>query len=187
MRLYNSPQVDPDYQQLLEQQFNILSVFETKEFDCGKINRLISKLEQSKKEVYNPDDRYIVVHFDTDFYWHGHGINLNNLFSVWTQLDIPLYTLIYYTNHYGIKKEIDQLCQGRDAFDQPTVIETMINPGNYRPQGYNEFDTDITKITHHALCLMAGTMRSHRGALYNHLKHLSPEQIAMTIKGKKCT
>jgi len=164
--------------------FNIIEIFETKQFDLGNENVLIEKLSATKKNEYNAQDRYVIVHFDTDFYWHGHGINLNNLFSIWKYMDIPLYTMIYYTNHHGISEEIKKLSWTDSLKDQPMVIETLINPGNYDPDPYVDFNANIDLIEKHALCMMAGADRSHRGAIFNHLKHLVPDHIAMTTKGK---
>lgn len=169
----------------LRNKFNIIDIIETKQFDSGNENVLIEKLSATKKNEYDAQDRYVIVHFDTDFYWHGHGINLNNLFSIWKYMDIPLYTMIYYTNHHGISEEIRKLSWSSSLNDQPMVIETLINPGNYDPEPYADINDHIDLIEKHALCMMAGTGRSHRGAIFNHLKHLVPEYIAMTVKGKK--
>jgi hypothetical protein len=181
--------LDPEYRKLFEKHFDIISIIETKQFDCGKLGFLIDILSQTKKDCYGPKDRYIIVHFDTDFYWHGHGINLNNLFTVWDELDIPFYTMIYYTNHFGIQNEIAGLCKNRDITDRPMVIETVINPINYSSSGYTDLDANIDCVTRHALCMMAGNKRSHRFALYNHLKHHIPNHIVASINGenKKCT
>jgi hypothetical protein len=176
-------QMDPVMHKELSGVFNIIEIFETKQFDCRNIDYLISKLAETKKTQFHPLDRYVIVHFDTDFYWHGHGVNLNNLFSVWKSLDIPLYTMIYYTNHHGISQEIKNLCWTQESKDQPMVIETLINPGNYSVDPYHDFDADVNSIEKHALCMMMGSDRSHRGAVFNHLQHLTPSHIALTIKG----
>lgn len=175
--------MDPALHNELHCVFNIIKVFETTQFDCGKIDYLIEQLTATRKSQFDPLDRYVIVHFDTDFYWHGHGVNLNNLFSVWKSLDIPLYTMIYYTNHHGISTEIKNLCQAQSLKDQPMVIETLINPGNYDINPYDNFDANINDIEMHALCMMSGSGRSHRGAVFNHLKDQSQDHIAMTIKG----
>ena len=174
--------LEADCQVLLEQHYNLIDVIGTKSFDCGKIDSLIQRLSASQKTVYEPTDRYVIVQFDTDFYWHGHGVNLNNLFTVWRDLGIPLYTMIFYTNHFGISQEIEQLCKYSHPNDRPTVIETFVNPGNYDPRGYQETDIDIDRIDTQALCMMAGSARSHRYATYNSLKDLVPATIAMTLK-----
>jgi hypothetical protein len=176
-----TPWLDKDFQKLLEQHYNLLDIIETKSFDCGKIDLLIERLLKNKKSVYEVNDRYVIVQFDTDFYWHGHGINLNNLFTVWRSLDIPLYTMLFYTNHFGIGQEIEQLCSWADSVDRPTVIETFINPGNYNPE-YTNIPVNIDAIDTHALCMMAGSQRSHRHAVYNALKELVPAKIEMTLK-----
>lgn len=174
--------LDSDYVTLLQQHYNIISIVETTEFDCGNSQYLIDLLESTKKEIYNNNDRYVIVHFDTDFYWKGHGINLNNLFAIWQELNIPLYTMIYFTNHIGISKEIEVLVKNHHPNDRPTVIESIVNRLNYNPNGYKNFETNISSIEKHALCMLAGTHRSHRLATYNQLKDLVPDFIEMTLK-----
>ena len=176
--------IDPGLEAELTGAFNIIEQFETKQFDCGNMDFLISRLKATRKETFDTLDRYVIVHFDTDFYWHGHGINLNNLFSVWKSLDLPLYTMIYYTNHHGITEEINKLCCSSHVKDRPMVIETLINLINYQPRFYENFDANIDSIDRHGLCMLAGSQRSHRGATFNHLKHLQPSHLAMTIHKK---
>jgi hypothetical protein len=175
--------LDPEYKQLLTEHYNIINVSSSASFDCGKIDNLVQTLTHTKKTQYDPKDRYVIVWFDTDFYWHGHGINLNNMFTVWRSLNIPFFTMLLYTNHFGLHKEVNELCKLNHNRDRPTVIETFINPGNYNPKGYEDYKIDLELIEKHALCMMAGSPRSHRYATYNAVKHLVPEQIEMTIRG----
>jgi len=176
------PLLDKDFKKVLEKHYNLIDIIGTKSFDCGKIESLISRLSATKKEHYASNDRYVIVQFDTDFYWHGHGINLNNLFTVWCSLNLPLYTMLFYTNHFGIGQEIDQLLSRSHPNDRPTVIETFINPGNYSSKEYNSVEVNIDSIDTHAICMMAGSRRSHRYAVYNAVKDLITTHIAMTIK-----
>lgn len=176
---------DPGYLSVLQSQFNILDVIEFKSFDID-FTGMPARLGANIKPVYHARDRFIIVHFDTDFYWHGHGINLNNMMAVWHDLGIPFFTMILYTNHIGIQQEIDRICQDQHEKDRPMVIETFLNPGNY-PADLADEDIDFNSIDTHALCLMAGSQRSHRFGVYNHLRDIGPERLAMTLKGTACT
>jgi len=173
--------IDPGQLDLLKKHFNIIDELDTLSFDQNNINVLIDVLKSSQRETYNPTDRYVIVLFDTDFFWHNHSIVVNNLLEVWRELDIPLFTLLLYTNHIGIKKQIDEYFKNRESWDRPTVIETYINVGSYNPKNYVDFDADIDSINMHAACLMGGTKRSHRYATFNTLKEFVPKQIAMVI------
>ena len=173
---------DPDFLFAIKQQYHVIDMFELAGYDKD-FDRLEKYLLSIKKHQFDSNDRIVVVHFDTDYYIHNHyGINLLNFFNVWKAVDIPLYTLLFYTNHIGIKCEIDIICQTYQFADQPTVIETFINPTNYSDATYNiEPDLDSNQIEYHGLSMM-GAPRSHRYALYNHLKHLD-NQLVLTIQG----
>lgn len=175
---------DPEYLRVLRSAYNILDIIEFKSFDLDW-SWFDRWAHQHNKVAYGTKDRFLVVHFDTDFYWHHHGININNLINRWRDLGMPLHTMLLYTNHLGIGQEIDRICAAQDPKDRPTVIETFINPGNYLDH-YPDVDLDTDAITHHALCLMAGSPRSHRYGVYNHLGDLAPHKIALTLKGTGC-
>lgn len=126
-------------------------------------------------------DRIVIVHQDSDYYLsHKYGINLNNLFEIWTECDIPVYTMLLYTNHFGISQEIEQICSERRLQDRPTVIEVPIT--EYPGASFPDPALDPSQIALHAVSMMAGSPRSHRHALYNHLRHLSPTHWAVTIR-----
>ncbi len=173
--------IDPKQLDLLKKHFNIIGGMDTLSFDCNNIDVLINLLKTTKKEHYDPTDRYIIVFLDTDFFWHNHSIILNNLLTVWEELDIPFFTLMLYTNHIGIKKQFDEYCQNRPVWDRPTVVESFVNVGTYDPENYQDIDADIESIDMHALCLMGGSSRSHRHATFNTLREFVPNQIAMVI------
>ena len=173
---------DPDFLSAIKEKYHVIDMFEIFEYEKD-FTALEKHLLSIKKETFGPNDRIIVVHFDTDYYIHNqYGINLLNFFNVWREVDIPLYTMLFYTHHIGIKSEIDIICQTHHINDQPTVIETFINPQNYQDSTYtNEPDINYEEIEYHGLSMM-GAPRSHRYALYHHLKHLD-KQLVLTIKG----
>ena len=177
--------IDPKIHQMLQARYNLLDVIESKQFD-QQPQSLVSRLKLTAKPSFDPHDRYVIVLFDTDYFWHGHGICLNNLFAVWRHLDLPFYTLLLYTNHIGIEREVNALCRDRCQPDRPTVIETFINPGNYDPDHYHWQDPALENIEHHVLCLMAGSNRSHRYATYAGLRDIDQERLVMTIRAPTC-
>jgi hypothetical protein len=176
-----SPLADFDFLSAIKQKYCVLDMFQFNEYDQD-YDRLRQHLLSIKKPQFDPADRIIVVHFDTDYYIHNqYGIHLLNFFNVWREVDIPFYTMIFYTLNIGIKKEFEIICQDFHLLDRPTLIETFINPLNYSDDTYiNEPDISSDKIEYHGLSMMSNP-RSHRYALYQHLKHLK-NQLVLTIR-----
>lgn len=167
---------------LLAKRYNILATISFLSFDYD-FDILKSQLLSLKKTEFSINDRIIVEHTDTDFYFEHCkiGINLLNFFTIVNQVDIPKFVFLFYTNHFGIKKEIEQIC--KDTDDQPSVIESFIDNLHYNPNGYKNVDLSYDKIIHQALCMMA-IKRSHRNAMYHAIKDI-PDTIlikAFTVK-----
>lgn len=179
-----SKQVDPEFLNAIKEKYNVLDLFQLLNYDfCPE--KLIERLTHVRKSKFEPNDRIIVVHFDTDYYIHNQfGIFLTNFFNIWRSLDIPFHNLLFYTNNFGIQQEINVNLKYQDPMDMPTVIETFLNPLNYNANTYNvEPEIDVDLIEYHGLSMM-NVPRSHRYALYNHLKDLS-NKLALVIKAHK--
>jgi hypothetical protein len=174
--------VDPGIRQVLTENYNIIDCLEFKQFDLD-FDWLAKWLHANQRDSFDVNDRFVIVHFDSDFYWKKNGINLNNFFEMWKYYDLPLYTIILYTNHIGIRQEVNSICKRYHSSDQPTVIETVVNAIGYQPDRYADISINANAIDMHAVCLMGGTPRSHRWATFNHLRDLSPDCIAMTLTG----
>lgn len=174
--------VDSKILNFLKQKYNIISIIEFTDFDCD-YDILEQWLEYNSKLTFRHNDRFVITHFDTDYYIENrYGITLNNFFRLWKKYNIPMYTMFFYTNHQGISAEIDNILKYNDINDRPTVFETIINRLNYPIDGHKENDTNVNSINYHGLFLAAGNQRSHRQALYNKIKHLYPNKIAASIK-----
>ena len=174
--------VDADFLSALKEKYKIVDLFVLKFYDKDS-TLLREHLQKLKKEVFESKERIIVVQFDTDYYIDERvGINLINLFNVWREVDIPLSTMIYYTNNFGVSKEIEHICRYDHLKDRPMVIETFFNPGNYDADNHpKDLDINIQSIEHHGICMLRNP-RSHKFALYNHIKHLD-DRLVMSIKG----
>jgi hypothetical protein len=169
------------YCNVLYKKYNVLGHFQFKQFDSNWI-QFESYLESIKKNVYEHHDRYIIEHQDTDYYILNdfpYGFWLYNLINVFKNLDIPLYTILLYTNHFGISKEIDRLAP--DINDRPTVIETFITNTHYS-NSYVDTPVEIDDIEIPAICMMGGTKRVHRFALFRFFeKYNLLDRIATSI------
>lgn len=177
---------DRSFLKFLSNEFNILDTIESGDvFNAsGNYSVLENWLEKNKRDSYDPNDRFVVLHFENDYYINmEYGIFVNNFIRLWQHYNIPFYTLIFYTNHIGISKEIFRALEYNDPEDRPFVFETIVNKINHPHTGYIKHDISIEDIDHHLLYLNAGTtektnaLRPHRLAFYNEIKDLYPKHL----------
>lgn len=175
---------DRSFLNFLSDEFNLLDTIESGDIKTQNYTVLENWLEKNKKDTYNANDRFIVLHFENDYYINEeYGVFVNNFIRLWKHYSIPFYTLIFYTNHIGISKEIFRALKYHDPEDMPVVFETIVNRINHPHKGYIRHDISIESIDHHLLYLNAGRtemdakFRPHRLAMYNEIKHLYPEQL----------
>ncbi len=163
------------YYEKLKSIYNIIGHLHFKEFDHD-FHILSDYLLSIANNKFGVTDRIIIEHIDTDFYMTNNnsvGINLYNLIEAFLKTDTPLYTLLIYTNHFGIKPEIIRILGDKyDDNDFPTIIESFIASPHY-PISFDNNDINNDTINKHAICMMKGTGRSHRFAFYNKLNELN--------------
>lgn len=165
----------------LSQHYTITASAVMLEFDHD-FEQFAQWLAQHRQTNYAAQEKILIVHFDTDYYLPGgYGVNLNNLFEVWTDLGVPVSAMILYTNHLGITAEVEKICCNLGVQDRPVVLETLLTKYNHAQ--VHDTQLAVDQINTHAVCLMAGSPRSHRYALYNHLQDLVPQHIILTING----
>lgn len=69
----------------------------------------------------------MILHHDTDYYPdNGVGNNIYNLFRLLARNSVPLEFVIMFTNHYGIKSEISNLCRHITNQPPPRVVYTAL-------------------------------------------------------------
>jgi hypothetical protein len=155
----------------LESKFNILLKLNDRQFDLDW-NSLIKKLNQIKLDQFLPNDRILICHMDTDYYdpLLPVGTVVNNLIRCFQSVDIPLYLLLFVTNHYGISKEFDLLLANHHPNDRPTIVETLLSDKLLQSPNKANMLLEVEKIEKAGLC-MVGMTRSHRIALFNFLKN----------------
>lgn len=164
---------------LLKQKFNILAHTTFLEFDQN-FDLLRNCFTDCFKAEFDPRDRIIIEHLDTDYYIPNCdlGINFRNLFCVAEEFNIPNFVFLIYTNHVGIQKEIDMLCP--EPLDRPTVIESFISKRHFDADTCYNVDVNVEQIQHHAVSVL-GASRSHRFALYNKIKNIDAEKIILSV------
>jgi len=167
---------------LLNKKYHIISHWNFLEFDQD-FSILRERARGIKKDHYDLKDRIIVEHMDTDYYVKINdfqiGINLRNFFGVMAELDIPHHLFIFYTNHFGIKKEIDLLCENRHPNDRPTIIETFLSRLHYKQESVQNIDFNVDSVKFNMLCMMHLT-RSHRNAAYRELDKIDRSKILLS-------
>lgn len=173
------------YVDKLNSKFNILDIIDFKDFDTD-FDVLKNRLTAIKKEKYQTNEKIVFEHFDTDFYHKRltYGLNLYNLIETIKKIDIPFFTIILVTNHFGIKNEIDKILKEHNEKDFITVIETFVTDTYYNSSIEN-FSVNVNEICFSALSML-GAPRSHRFALYHYLKHNNLlNKVHVSIKGFK--
>lgn len=168
----------------LDSKFNLLLKLDAKSFDVNW-ELLLEKLRQIKVDTFSSNDRILICHMDTDYYdpLLPVGIIPNNLIRCFKSLDIPMYLLLFVTNHYGISREFDLLLADQHPMDRPTIVETSLCRMVLSELGYKtDTDLNIKHIEKSGLC-MVGAQRSHRVATLNFFKnHNLLDYIAVSAK-----
>ena len=176
----------------------ILSAIETKYKLLGKIDfidydhnydKLIQKLSAIKKEKFAPNERILINHCDTDYYDEHilkHGVILYNTLSIIRDLQLPFFIILIYTNHIGIKKEVQQILDSwnHSSNERPQIIESLLTDLHYNNQVVDN-DINIQDIKHAGISMM-GAPRSHRFGVYNYLnKNNLLDKVHVSIRGYK--
>lgn len=164
----------------LSEKFEILEHLSFLDFDFD-FDILKNRLSACYKDAYSLKEKILIEHMDTDYYLPGYsvGINIRNFFSVVREINISYSVFIFYTNHIGIKKEIDFLCRYAHKQDRPLVIESFLSKLHFDPNEVMPEPTNLDKIKHHALCMM-NLKRSHRNAVFHKIKHIDQEKLILS-------
>lgn len=176
---HSSVAIPDEILNLLRARYNILGLWSFFDFDYD-FTILRDRLFAIKKEQFDPHDRIVIEHEDTDFYIKecSVGINVRNFFCVVRELDLPLYLFVFYTNHFGLQKEFDILCGSSNMNDRPTVIESFLTTAHHDKKRIMPVDCNFQHIEFNMLCMM-NLIRSHRHAVYNALKDVDNQKLAL--------
>lgn len=155
----------------INEKFNVLLAMNCRDFDLN-FQHLEDSLDKIKKDQFEASDRILIVHMDTDYYDNllPCGLLILNLIRLFKNKDIPLYLLLFVTNHFGIRKEFDLLLKDQHPKDRPTVVETLLSNLLLSDHLGPRPNLDLDEIEKSGIC-MIGTKRSHRVALCNFLKN----------------
>lgn len=171
--------------QLLQKKFKIIDSIDFKNFDYD-FDILKNFLAKNYKKKYSPEEKILVEHMDTDYYFDEckTGINFRNFFQLLKEFDISPSVFIIYTNYFGLQQEIDLLCKSFHKNDRPILIETFVTKCHLNSQKIDNIENNFYCIEYNALCMM-NEIRSHRSALYHSLKKINKSKIALKVTNTK--
>ena len=166
---------------VIRQKYNVQCHLSFLNFDFD-FDILKSRLSQYKKSQSSDNDRIIIEHLDTDYYFPECSVvvNLRNFFGVVQELDISYSKFIFYTNHFGLSREIDQLCSNSDPQDRPLVIESFLSILHHKSESINPIECNFYSIQFHAICMMV-LKRSHRNAMFNAIRDIDQSKLMLAI------
>ena len=162
-----------NFRYVLNKKFNILGEFDIVNYDHD-FNLLQSRLLIFSSHTFSHADKFIIVHYDTDYYMpnSNYGLSIYNLYKTFLELDISLSTMIIVTNHKGIESDFKNLIPLHEQqYNFPIIIDTLISTSNW----YEELRPTLkdiefnANISHNAICMM-GAKRIHRNILFNVFK-----------------
>jgi hypothetical protein len=177
-------EIPPTVLDVIRQKYNICDHLSFLDFDFN-FDILKSRLSKLSKSSFNHNDRIVIEHMDTDYYFSecSVGVNLRNFFGVVQELDISYSRFIFYTNHFGLTREIDQLCSHSDSLDRPLIIESFLSDLHYKSDCIKPVECNFDRVQFYATCMMV-LKRSHRNAMYNAIKDIDQSKLMLAINSR---
>jgi len=125
------------------------------------------RLKELYQENYAPNQKIVIIHDDTDYYYHRNptGFYIHNLMSVLSHVDISPGVLIFLTSHVGLEDGLEPFITNDN--DRPLVIHSFLSfiaSANIELMEFRHCSRD-KNIEKNAMCLL-GSARSHRVLLY---------------------
>jgi len=173
----NSQKINNDFHAVLHENFNILYEVDLRLIQHN-FEEFASEFQQFKSMELTQSDKFIFIHYDIDYYLpsSNYSLSILNLCNMFDNLDISLSSIIFITNHVGIRNSFNDIIPTEHQYyNFPYIIDNLITIFNTIPKQYNINDIydivenkeiDIEKIKYNALC-MIGMPRMHRNIIYN--------------------
>ena len=162
----------PAAEKIIRERYNVLDIINLLEYDHDP-NLLYNHLASLYKNHYDPTDRIVFLHLDTDFYINNGdypGFTIANLQRILSDLNIPNYFVLLITNHQHIGVELEkvQTLFSGDLIPIPYVIcqlqQCWINPSHVTQTALNE------KLVIKKFACLNGANRIHRTKFIQLLK-----------------
>jgi len=155
----------PEAEDLLREKYNVLDIINLLYFADNPV-ALYERLSSVYKECYDPLDRIIIMHFDTDFYIEANnqlpGFIISNLQHILSHLNIANCFVLLVTNHQNIANELTvaQQLYSNDKIPLPYVV-CQLQQCWINPMVISNVELNSSQITKKYSCLN-GADRSHR-------------------------
>lgn len=149
------------------------------------MTQLYNELANLKKDHYDTNYRFIFLHYDTDYYIYPDtaGIQLTNLQTILTKLDIPNYFCLIITNYTNLANELSYLQENLTNDHTPIgVIVSQLQNCHVTNQLTN-IDVNRDNIKN-KYCCFNHSRRGHRRALISllHYKDLIKHGAVSYVK-----
>jgi|TARA_B110000211_G_scaffold109362_1_gene126880 hypothetical protein len=187
MMLHRNP--TPKILAAIQEKYELLDIINVIDIDHN-FSMLEERLLNIKKESFAPNERILINHTDTDYYDKKilkYGLILYNILYTIMKIDIPCFTILFYTNNIGVSKEVMSILDDFNypTVGRPTIIESFLTNLHYNPKACNDLPIRAQEIKFSALSMM-GASRSHRYSLYNYLnKNNLLDSVKVSIRGYK--
>ena len=110
----------------IKKKFNVLAIIDSMMY--VDIKDLDAKIKKYNNKEFKNNDRILIFYQDTGYYLElnsGTSIFFNNLYEILRKYNVPSESVIIFTNHYGIKKEID-LLNKKMTYSINKIVETPL-------------------------------------------------------------
>jgi hypothetical protein len=145
---------------LVLKKYQIIELIDLCEVDHDP-RSLVDRLSPHASPQWNPDQKLVILHHETDYYPNINSIGntVYNFFRLCANFCIPLESIIFFTNHYGLQallhKFVQEICNETGL----TVIETS----QWYDMPDSSVDSEISDIVPDKLyACLNGAARRHR-------------------------
>lgn len=149
---------------IIRKKYNVIETINLVEYDLYPEN-LATVLEKYYSHDFSHNDRIVVLHHDTDYYLdvNSVGNTIYNFFRLCANFNICTSKILFFTNHYNIKKEIKDIEKNICNTNQILVIYTSQWRDFPSDADINQASLDNNNINFQFLysCLN-GQLREHR-------------------------
>jgi hypothetical protein len=112
---------------IVREKYNVIDIVDLVKYSLYP-EQLAEKLAKYFSYTFTANDRIVILHHDTDYYpsTASVGNTVYNFFRLCANFDISIENIIFFTNHYGIEKEITFLANTICNSDSISIVYTSL-------------------------------------------------------------
>ena len=149
---------------IVREKYNVIDIVDLVDYDL-RPEELATKLENYFSYTFSANDRIVILHHDTDYYPDNTSVGntVYNFFRLCANFDISIEHIIFFTNHYGIEKEITFLANTICNSNSISVVCTSLWQDFQSDEDIDQISLNSTDVEFEWLysCLN-GQQRAHR-------------------------